>query len=193
MLRRACDGRPPSHVLEASRRRASRSHRRPGSAPLTLLYQHAARMTGEDMSPRNGETDPSARHHRDLLRVPRVAGPRRTIRNQHAARVCAPTHDLDLALRAGVESPGRDRDTGVRLESLPALPVDHRLRLHGVELVRDTASEPVPGGVARPARIDVAAAGQVADPVRPLEVRVAELGARVPAGSPLVLTTKGDR
>jgi hypothetical protein len=93
-----------------------------------------------------------------------------------------------VALRAGVACVRRDRHAGVRLESVPPLPVNDGLRLHRLEQLRDSAGESVPVSVAGTSRQHVACTGRVARVVREASVRDAVARARVPATQRLVLT-----
>lgn len=65
----------------------------------------------------------------------------------------------------------RDHPTGELVEPVRLLPGQARLLVRRDELVRDPAAEPVPGGVARPARVDVAGAGRVAREISGESVR----------------------
>jgi hypothetical protein len=158
---------------------------------VTLLCLNAASSTREETPPTSGERHPVRHDHLRLLVHPRVDRAR-TLRNSNTALLRASTHDRHLALRAGVASTRRDRDAGVALESVRVVPGPTRLLLHGLELVRDPASEPVPDSLAWPAGGVVAGAGAVADQVRPLKVWDAVRCIGVQAWSWLVLTTRED-
>lgn len=81
----------------------------------------------------------------------------------------------------------RDRFTGVRVEPVSPIPVDDRLRLRGVEPMRDSAGISVPGRVAGTARYELAGAGPVASLVHQAPLPRSCYGACVPAVSQLVL------
>lgn len=88
----------------------------------------------------------------------------------------------------GVGRLGRDRCSGVALGPVRGLPVAARVRLHGVELVRDPSGGSVPGVVAWPTRRVVAGAGSQAPLVRPGSLRRSRTRALVQAFARLVLT-----
>lgn len=129
-----------------------------------------------------------------------------SLADSHSRRVRGPDTDPDRAgddasrVRAAAGRPAgldrlrmegarRDRDARVGLEPLRVVSAPTRLRLCGLEQLRDPAGEPVPAGVAWPAGFDVAGAGGLADPVHPQSrVRVAVGGVGVLAGARLVLS-----
>lgn len=88
----------------------------------------------------------------------------------------------------GVGRLGRDRCSGVALGPVRGVPVAARVRLHGVELVRDPSGESVPGVVAWPTRRVVAGAGSQAPLVRPRSLRRSRTRSLVQAFARLVLT-----
>jgi hypothetical protein len=117
-----------------------------------------------------------------LLNAPRARG-------TEPALLRAPAHARALALRGAVAGAQRDRVAGVVVESVRVVSRPARLLLHGLELVRDPAGEPVPDTLARASQIDVAGAGALADQIRrEPTLRVTARGARVPAHPRVVLT-----
>lgn len=83
-------------------------------------------------------------------------------RAAYAARLRARTNDREVALGAGMAGARLDRQTRVVVEPVRRVPVVEVVLVRRVELVRDPAAEPVPAGVARPSRGDVAGSGRLA-------------------------------
>lgn len=154
---------------------------------LLLPHHRAVNTPARPSSPLKVVSHPV---HRSHIRA-HSGGPgrrERTLGNQHTTRLRARLDDRHLALRSAVASTRRDRDAGVALESVRVVSRQSRLLVRRLELVRDPAGEPVSGGVAWSARVDVAGSGGMADRLRAVALRVAVGRAGVPARARLVLS-----
>jgi len=97
----------------------------------------------------------------------------RPLSTELAARVRAAGRRSTLRLdRRRVRRAGLTRQTRVGMGPVRVQPGRPQLQLHRDELLRDPAGLPVPGSVARPARLDMARAGRLAPRVHPRPVRL---------------------
>lgn len=141
-------------------------------------------------SPADRSPHPLYRHHRRGLGRAHLPAARPSC-NALAAGLRTQVDHRTLALGGGVACARRDRPARVGLEPVLELPRPSRLFVCGVEFVRDPAGESVPAGVARTARVVVAGAGSVADPVCRCAVWAAVGRVGVPSGARLVLRVRG--
>lgn len=118
--------------------------------------------------------------------------------NRHARRVTStgvrvttvvrpPPRDQTVALGGAVARHESDRAAGVGVEPVCVLSRAALLHLSWLELVRDSATQPLPLRLARQALAVTVRAGARARPVHPFTVRLACWCAAVPATAWLVL------